>query len=494
MPPKSKADRMRDGTLKVKLPRKQPTTPSGKSGKPAAKGSKSSGLSSGLSKSPSGNSSGSAKRKRPTLKDAGPSHAGCDIGGWKGVDMKAAWTSLKTPGNSLSKTQLAQLYNIPRTTFMDRCNLLQRRLDQGLEIRDEHFGHMSGGRDKARLFSPHEESVFVDYISEFAENGFPLTPMEVRNFACDYAQGLGKDVNFEADLLSKNWFYRFMRRHEDLTTKTPKEMSIFRATAATPQKIDAFFARLNYLMKEHKITSPDQLWNVDETGLCNMVKTTKTVGKKSSKHPYCTSGEHGENTTALTFVSASGLKCRPMVVMKGKNVMNRWTEFKPDDVLLRVSDKGYITKELFAQYSTVFIQFLNDMGLLNKKHLLILDLHVTHEKNFPFLLHMKQNGVEVLSLPPHTSQFLQPLDQTPFSVLKSKWQKALRVWNRNHCARKLSKAQFFILFPNVWKKSLSPENIQAGWMMAGLWPVNKMRIDPDVYKPKANLCKNVHHS
>lgn len=330
----------------------------------------------------------------------------------------------------------------------------------------------------------------MKYIKSWSAGGFPLTPTDLREIAHDYAEALGKEVS-SGDALLRNWLYYFLDRHDEtLTIKKPKEMSMYRATAATEECIDAFFEKYHSMLEELGITSGDQVWNIDETGLQNYVKSTRVIGEKGTNHPFVSAGEKGETHTVLCFVSASGLKTRPMVIFKGKNMMRKWKEFLPDDVILRCSERGWITKELFAEYSNVLIQFLNDHNMLDKKHLLLLDQHVTHEKNYPFLINMAVHDVEVLSLPSHTTHFLQPLDQCPFTELKRKWQDALRVWNREHCGKPLSKQQFFLVFPKVWRRSMTIPIIQAGWRKCGLWPLNKLRVNPDWFEP-SKLCKTM---
>ena len=58
---------------------------------------------------------------------------------------------------------------------------------------------------------------------------------------------------------------------------------------------------------------------------------------------------------------------------------------------------------------------------------LILDGHVTHCKNLEAIELAKNNGVRLVSLPPHTTHRLQPLDVSFWFSRFSAWSRALRV-------------------------------------------------------------------
>ena len=120
------------------------------------------------------------------------------------------------------------------------------------------------------------------------------------------------------------------------------------------------------------------------------------------------SSEQGETSTVLSFVSARGKVCPPLVIHKGQWVQETWCMKAPGDILLSATMKGYITKSHFHQYGVHFIKFLKHEGLANQKNLLIVDGHKSHLYNLPFYEAMWANGIEVLMIPPHTSHVLQP--------------------------------------------------------------------------------------
>ena len=99
---------------------------------------------------------------------------------------------------------------------------------------------------------------------------------------------------------------------------------------------------------------------------------------------------------------------------------------------LAATEKGYITKSQFHQYGLAFIKYLKANGLADKTNLLILDGHKSHLYNLPFYEAMRANNVEILTIPPHTSHIIQPLDSVPFAQFKKSWENHLMKYNTSH--------------------------------------------------------------
>ena len=57
---------------------------------------------------------------------------------------------------------------------------------------------------------------------------------------------------------------------------------------------------------------------------------------------------------------------------------------------------------------------------MDNKHLLLLDGHASHTKKLEAIILARDNGVTMLSFPPHTTHEMQPLDVSFFRSLK-KW-------------------------------------------------------------------------
>lgn len=315
-----------------------------------------------------------------------------------------------------------------------------------------------------------------------AEGGFGLTPHEIRRTAWEWAHLNGiplppSETRDEEGMMSYHWYARFMERHGgNIKVLKPQEMSIYRATAATQEGVDGFFNQLEFLANKYKITS-DQIWNIDETGMMDQPKAQKVIVPMHHPGLQIVPGERGQLTTVLCFASASGMVAHPTVIMKGKNVLQRWREFKPPSWNLYSSKNGWINKKIFLSTGRKFLKFLEQQGLYGKPHIVLLDGHSSHSFNFPFSVLMAAHNVFVVTFPAHCTHFLQPFDACILAKLKAVWQNNLRIWNRMHAGARLSKAQFFIVFRRAWREALTETIIQASFRKTGIWPLDQAKVN-----------------
>ena len=252
---------------------------------------------------------------------------------------------------------------------------------------------------------------------------------------------------------------------------------------ANPTVIGNWFQLLKKIQDTAGIISPDQIWSGDETGVQNVPKEVKVLGVKHIRTFQQVSSEQGETSTILSFVSAGGKVCPPLVIHKGQRVQETWRMKAPGDILLSATMKGYITKSRFHQYGVHFIKFLKHEGLVNRKNLLIVDGHKSHLYNLPFYEAMRANGIEVLTIPPHTSHVLQPLDSIPFAQFKKNWEKNLRRYNIAHSGRSLNKVDFWEVFSPSWNQAMTMKNIMAGFRNTGIYPYDPLAIPPSSMAP-----------
>jgi DDE superfamily endonuclease len=83
-----------------------------------------------------------------------------------------------------------------------------------------------------------------------------------------------------------------------------------------------------------------------------------------------------------------------------------------------------------------------------------------------------------IGLPPHSSHLLQSLDVGCFGVLKHRYSQELEVFIKAYINH-ITKVEFFIAFQKAYTKTMTKENIKAGFCRAGLI----------LYNPEAVLSK-----
>ena len=134
------------------------------------------------------------------------------------------------------------------------------------------------------------------------------------------------------------------------------------------------------------------------------------------------------------------------------------------------SDSGWIETSLFLTWIKHFGKYSN--ASKNNQVLLILDGHKTHTKNIELIEFARENGITVLSLPPHTSHKLQPLDRTFFKPLKTAFNNSCMSWMRRHPARRIVVDVLGELFSEAYIKAATLQNAVSGFRCTGIVPFN----------------------
>jgi len=84
----------------------------------------------------------------------------------------------------------------------------------------------------------------------------------------------------------------------------------------------------------------------------------------------------------------------PLIIHKGARVGPTWADKARNGTRVRVSQKGYITAELFHYWSRMFAKHIHKLKD-NRKRVLLLDKHAAHVYNLDFYDAMRDVNVEV---------------------------------------------------------------------------------------------------
>ncbi|GBM59104.1 hypothetical protein AVEN_20123-1 [Araneus ventricosus] len=103
------------------------------------------------------------------------------------------------------------------------------------------------------------------------------------------------------------------------------------------------------------------------------------------------------------------------------------------------------------------------------------DSHISIES----LNYAKENGIILLTIPPHTSHNLQPLDCTVYGPLKRYFNVAAQDWMTNHPAERITIYQIAELIGIAYPKAMVPNNIINGFKITGMYPLNRNIFSED---------------
>ncbi|KAF0307653.1 hypothetical protein FJT64_021058 [Amphibalanus amphitrite] len=113
-----------------------------------------------------------------------------------------------------------------------------------------------------------------------------------------------------------------------------------------------------------------------------------------------------------------------------------------------------------------------------------MDNHVSHI-SYVALEHAKKNGVYIVTLPPHTSQKLQPLDRAVYGPLKTYFNSAANGWMLKNPGRNITIHHMADLIGMAWMKAATPTNITAGFKACGIWPLDRSIFSDEAFLPSA---------
>jgi hypothetical protein len=191
--------------------------------------------------------------------------------------------------------------------------------------------------------------------------------------------------------------------------------------------------------------------HADESGLQLNNRPQKTVSMKRKKNVISvTTNERGETVTVVACVSVTGVFMPPYVIFKCKNLRQEFRDGMPPGTAISMNKSSYITVEIFHDFIKHFVSH-KPQG--NKPNILLHDGHSTHVSDPDTLQYALDNNVIMISIPPHTSHYNQPLDRSFFRSLKVHYYSACNNWIKQNPVRGITKVQFGMFLSHAWEKA-----------------------------------------
>jgi len=275
------------------------------------------------------------------------------------------------------------------------------------------------------------ENALSEHVIRMQKAMFGFSTGDIRKLAYDIASLNNTSHPFKNDKhqAGKDWLMGFLKRHPEISLRTPEPTSMSRAIAFNRPNVDKFFSIYKEELDKGSYTAP-RVWNMDETGFTAVHKPGKLLAECGAKQVgRVTSGEKGVTTTAICAISAAGDYLPPMLIFKRKRMTDVLLKGSPAGTIGGCSENGWVTSELFVKWLQHFAEHVKpskDIPVI-----LLVDGHASH-KTLAAIEFARSNGIVMISFPPHSTHRMQPLDRTVYGPLKCRYNKECDKWMSKH--------------------------------------------------------------
>jgi hypothetical protein len=156
----------------------------------------------------------------------------------------------------------------------------------------------------------------------------------------------------------------------------------------------------------------------DETGFrIGEGKTEKVVSARGNSSN--STGGQAESLTGIECVSADGWVIPPWFLVKGRYHIESWfiESNLPDNYTIVPTPNGWTDEIVSFAWLQIFDEFTSFRVKKGEYRLLLMDNHSSH-LTYDFIEFCWQKRIIPYCFIPHTTHGCQPLDDTPFQVLK----------------------------------------------------------------------------
>lgn len=329
-----------------------------------------------------------------------------------------------------------------------------------------------------RVFTTQQEVHIVKYVIQVAKMFYGLPKNEVRRMVYQYAKACGSqsipDAWEKEQKATRDWYYSFMDRHPNLLLKALEGMSIARIVAFNKVNVETFFKAYTFAMEKYEFT-PDRIYNLDESSLSTVMKPVKVVCARGQPVATQVTRERGDTMTFVGIINAVGQSIPPVFIIP----RCRWNPAFMRNTILGskgiLHANGWMNGECFLQT----LEHLHEKSgsSVENKILLVMDNAECH-MNIQVVEFAIEHGIVIVTLPPHTTDKLQPLDVSVFGPFKTYLRDLLNHHSLMHPNKQITVHQLPEFASEAWTKASTPSNILSGFRSTGIWPINR-NIFPD---------------
>jgi hypothetical protein len=345
-------------------------------------------------------------------------------------------------------------------------------------LRDHLYGTTTKRkRGRQGVLSQAEETSLEQYLLQMQDLGYPLTIGQLRLKVAQMVET--RENPFRNGIPGAGWLRWFRRRHPNLALRSTQGLEVNRARNLCPENVSSFYHNLQTLYGQHKYNS-NHIWNCDESGAQagRNGGGTLVFARRGSKAVHSIIPDEREWLSVLTCVNAAGEYIPHFFIFKGKRMRRNYIERCETNSTMAMQEKAWMTGRLFSSWISHFVKSLDSRGGISptNRHLLIMDGHGSHV-TLEVVYKAMQIGLDLVTLPSHTSHRLQPLDVSVFRPFKCAFRGYRDAWTLQHRGQPAQKEDLAQWVDLALKRALSPLNITKGFRTTGIWPFNSAAME-----------------
>ena len=380
-------------------------------------------------------------------------------GQWSPVALRSAVRAVER--GVLTLRAAVREYGIPRTTLRDR--LKARCFDKPV-------------LGKQPVFSEDFDDELAERVIYVSNMFYGITTEKLSHLAFEFAERQRVKHPFKNGRAGPDWVAGFLRRHPEISVRKPESISLARLEGVNKKNVQKFYDNIRGLVQKNGPYPSHRIFNVDETGVAPVVASPKVLAARGDRRVgRVATAERGKLTTIIGCVSASCACVPPMLVFGGRKRMDPTLLAEaPEGAIGGVSDSGWVTTQLFLQW---FHHFVEHAGPSKERRvLLIMDNHTSHISS-DIITQARLHGVDIVTIPPHSSHVLQPLDLTIYGPLKQAWARQIGYHHDANPGHRITDRQIGGIFARAWRSVMdNQDSIKNGFETSGICPFNPDRV------------------
>jgi hypothetical protein len=302
------------------------------------------------------------------------------------------------------------------------------------------------------------EKLLVHALINLAEWGFGLSRRQICDVVEFFLKNTKQSKLFKSGRPGAYWFKGFMRRNPQLSVRVAENLPLERTMALNKYVVDHFYDLVaTYYEQLDLSNSPNNIWNVDETGFSCSKGRRQIICRKGSKNPHSLCGNNQKTTfTVQGCCNAAGEFLPPYIIYKAKNLYKDWCN---GPFMYNTSQSGWMEESTFFEWMDRM--FIPRVSKIVGPIILFLDGHNSHISVRIIDLAIK-NNITIICIPPHTSHALQPLDVGVYGPVKAAWREIVEVFFRKSNAKIIDKHDFSGLIAQLYEKAFHMSHAKGG--------------------------------